>query len=418
MKLSKFGEKFSSNSGIYEVMEDLGQALARGGDIVMMGGGNPAHIPSIEKVWRKRMQELLDEPGSMEKLLGDYDTPRGRLGFLESLASFFNARFGWNIEADNIAVTVGSQTANFMLFNLFAGESANHGGGRKVHFPLVPEYIGYADQGISEGIFTAWKPEIEHLSPHRFKYRIRFDQIDLATALLCLSRPTNPSSNLVTDAEILQLSKLAEENGIYLLIDNAYGQPFPNIVFQPVETIWNPRIIHTFSLSKLGLPGTRTGIVVADKEIIRRIGVMNGGLVLAPGSLGQAIVEPLIASGELLQMCRDHVQPFYQQRSRHALALIDQLFDDRIDYHVHASEGAIFLWFWFRDLPISDRELYERLKAKNVLVVPGSYFFPGLNQHWAHQHECIRVSYCGKEQALRRGLSILAEELKAIYGVV
>ncbi len=417
MILSNFGEKFSAHSGIYEVMEDLGRALAKGGDVVMMGGGNPAHIPAVEAVWRRRLQELLDEPGAIERMLGDYDTPRGRLVFLEALARFFNAVFGWGIDADNIAITVGSQTANFLLFNLLAGQTGTAGATRKIHFPLVPEYIGYADQGIGEGMFSAWKPDIEHLGAHRFKYRIRFDRLDPGVALLCLSRPTNPSANLVTDAEIFQLSELAAANGIHLLVDNAYGHPFPDIVFHPVETIWNEQIIHTFSLSKLGLPGTRTGIVVAEKEIIRRLGVMNGGLVLAPGSLGQAILEPLLSSGELLGLCHDRVQPFYRERSRHALALVDELFDDRIDYHVHVSEGALFLWFWFRDLPISDRALYERLKAKNVLVVPGNYFFPGFNEPWRHKQECIRVSYCGEEKALRRGLAILAEEIKQIYSL-
>lgn len=415
MNLSNFGQKFSATSGIYEVMEDLGQALARGGNISMMGGGNPAHIPAVEAVWKRRLRELMDEPGAIERMLGDYDTPRGRLSFLEALARFFNAVFGWNIDADNLAITVGSQTANFLLFNLLAGQSGQEGALRKIHFPLVPEYIGYADQGIGEGMFSAWKPDIEHLGPHRFKYRLRFDQLDPAVSLLCLSRPTNPSANLVTDSEIAQLSDLAIEKGIHLLIDNAYGHPFPNILFHPVETLWNEQIIHTFSLSKLGLPGTRTGIVVANKEIIRRLGVMNGGLVLAPGSLGQAILEPLLANGELLELCRSRVQPFYQERSLRAQALVAELFDDRIDYHVHASEGALFLWFWFRDLPVTDRELYERLKAKNVLVVPGSYFFPGYDLPWRHKQECIRVSYCGDEQALRRGLGILADELREIY---
>jgi ABC-type lipoprotein export system ATPase subunit len=30
---------------------------------------------------------------------------------------------------------------------------------------------------------------------------------------------------------------------------------------------------------------------------------------------------------------------------------------------------------WFRNLPITTKELYERLKKRGVLVVPGEYFF-------------------------------------------
>lgn len=380
---------------------------------MMLGGGNPAHIPGVEEVWRRRLGEILESPGTMESMLGDYDTPRGRIEFLETLARFFNTQFGWNLTAENIAVTTGSQTACFLLFNLLAGPAGDSR--RKILFPLVPEYIGYADQGIAEEMFAAWKPEIEFLPGHRFKYHINFGEIPDDVAALCLSRPTNPTANVVTEEEMLRLSALAAARGIHLIVDNAYGQPFPGVIFRPESMIWNEHIIHTFSLSKLGLPATRTGIVVASPEIIRRISAMNAVLVLATSSIGQTIVRPLFESGEITRLCSEVIRPFYEARSLQAQQWIAEFFDDGLDYHVHVSEGAFFLWLWFRGLPISDRELYERLKARNVLVVPGSYFFPGFHEPWAHTRECIRMSYCTRPEALHRGIEIIAEEVRRAY---
>ena len=394
-------------------MDDLGHALEKGGDVMMLGGGNPAHIPEVEAVWRRRLGEILGTPGAMESMLGDYDTPRGRVEFLETLARFFNSQFGWDLTADNIAVTTGSQTACFLLFNMLAGPDG--GARRRILFPLVPEYIGYADQGIAEGMFTAWKPEIEFLPGHRFKYRINFGEIPDDVAALCLSRPTNPSANVATEEEMQRLADLAEAHGIYLIVDNAYGQPFPGVIFRPESMVRNGNVIHTFSLSKLGLPATRTGIVVASPEIIRRISVMNAVLVLATSSIGQTIVRPLFETGELTRLCNEVIRPFYEARSLQAQQWIAECFDDSLDYHVHASEGAFFLWLWFRGLPIGDRELYERLKARNVLVVPGSYFFPGLQEPWPHARECLRMSYCTRPDALRRGIEIIAEEVRRAY---
>jgi valine--pyruvate aminotransferase len=413
VQLSDFGRKFSAHSGISELMDDLGHALEKGDDVMMLGGGNPAHIPEVEAVWRRRLGEILGAPGAMESMLGDYDTPRGRVEFLETLAQFFNSQFGWDLTADNIAVTTGSQTACFLLFNMLAGPDG--GARRRILFPLVPEYIGYADQGIAEGMFTAWKPEIEFLPGHRFKYRINFGEIPDDVAALCLSRPTNPSANVVTEEEMQRLADLAEARGIYLIVDNAYGQPFPGVIFRPESMVRNGSVIHTFSLSKLGLPATRTGIVVASPEIIRRISVMNAVLVLATSSIGQTIVRPLFESGELTRLCHEVIRPFYEARSLQAQQWIAECFDDSLDYHVHASEGAFFLWLWFRGLPIGDRELYERLKARNVLVVPGSYFFPGLQEPWPHTRECLRMSYCTRPDALRRGIEIIAEEVRRAY---
>jgi valine--pyruvate aminotransferase len=83
---------------------------------------------------------------------------------------------------------------------------------------------------------------------------------------------------------------------------------------------------------------------------------------------------------------------------------------------LHASEGAIFLWLWLRDLPVPTRELYRRLKARNVLVLPGEHFFFGLEEDWPHARECLRLNYAGDEALFARGAGILAEELRALYG--
>lgn len=408
--LSDFGEKLSAPSGISTLMEDLGRALGAPGGISMMGGGNPAHIPEIEAVWKRRMEEIIAAPGALGAMLGDYDTPRGRIDFLETLAAYFHRRLGWDISPDHIAVTTGSQAATFLLFNMLAGTTGS--GRRRIHFPLVPEYIGYAEQGVSREFFSAWKPGIEHTAPHRFKYRIEFAELAGDVAGLALSRPTNPTANLITDDELQRLAELADARGIPLIVDNAYGQPFPNVVFSDVTPRRGPNVINTFSLSKLGLPATRTGIVVAEPDIIRRLANMNASVVLATGSIGQTITKPLFASDEITRLCAEVIHPFYETRSRQAQAWILEEFGDAFEYHIHVCEGAFFLWLWFPALPISDRELYERLKARRVLVVPGSYFFPGLEEPWPHRDQCIRLTYCAEEESLRRGIRVLAEEVR------
>jgi aspartate/methionine/tyrosine aminotransferase len=66
------------------------------------------------------------------------------------VAEFLSARFGWKLGAANIAISNGSQSAFFALFNMLAGDMPG-GGRRTIHLPLTPEYLGYADSGLSEG---------------------------------------------------------------------------------------------------------------------------------------------------------------------------------------------------------------------------------------------------------------------------
>jgi valine--pyruvate aminotransferase len=415
--LSDFGRRLTGPTGILHLMEDLGEALDSGGpDLIMMGGGNPAHVPEVEAVWRRRLQEILTEPGALETMLGDYDAPSGKRRFLETFASFLSRTSGCKIGPEHVTITPSSQTGFFLLLNMLAG--AGEHGRRRVLFPLVPEYIGYADQVLGDKPFFAVKPRIEVRGPHRFKYRIDFDHLVVPddVAAICLSRPTNPSANVLGDDELARLSRLARERGCLLLVDNAYGLPFPGVVFSDARPCpWADHVVLSFSLSKLGLPTTRTGIVVAAPEIVQKLAAANAVVSLSNGSIGQVITEPLFLNGEIERLSSQHIRPFYQERCRRTLSWIDELLGDDVDYFVHEPEGAFFLWIWFRNLTIGDRELYDRLRKRGLIVVPGSYFFSGLEEEWDHSRQCLRLSYCQPPERVRRGIEILAEEARRAY---
>lgn len=401
-------------------MEDLGHALASGGsDVKMLGGGQPAQIPEINAVWRRRLEELIEQTGGLDRAMTTYDLPQGHPRFLQAIATLFRESFGWEIGPENIAITPGGQTAFFYLFNLLAGRMPD-GSRKKILLPLVPEYIGYSAQGIDGCMFRAVPPLIEETGPHEFKYRVDFDNLDITPDIagICASRPTNPTGNVLTDEETARLSALAKAHNIPLIIDNAYGNPFPGIIFTDAKPFWEPHVIVTYSLSKIGLPGTRTGIVIGPPEIIRALGSVSAIVGLSNPSTGQQIMLPLVESGEILRLSREVVRPFYEEKCHIARKAAVEEFGDDIEWRIHRSEGALFLWFWFPGLPITTKELYNRLKARGVLVIPGEYFFYGLEDpDWPHRHECIRVSYAMDETIVREGLRIIAAEVRACQAV-
>jgi len=419
-EFSNFGQRLGCGSGIGELMDDLGHALASGGpDLKMLGGGQPARIPEINAVWRRRMEELLEEADGLERALASYDPPRGNPKFLEAVAALCRRTFGWNVTEENVAVTAGGQTAFFFLFNLLAGRMPD-GSQRKILLPLAPEYIGYANQGVAGDMFRAVPPLIEKSGKHEFKYRVDFEQLKITPeiAAICASRPTNPTGNVLTNDEVARLSALAKEHGIPLIIDNAYGLPFPGIIFTEARPFWEDHVVLTLSLSKIGLPGTRTGIVIAAPEIIRALGSMSAIAGLSNTNIGQQITLPLIESGEILRLSDEVVRPFYEEKCRLARAAAHEAFGDDVDWFMHRSEGALFLWLWFPGLPITSMELYQRLKKREVLVIPGHYFFFGLegNDDWPHRHECLRVSYAMDQAVVRDGLRIIADEVRKAFG--
>ena len=421
LEFSLTGQKLTTRSGILELMDDLGRALAEQPEMRMLGGGNPAAVPAIQSLWRDRMKSLVNEGAQFDRMLGNYDPPQGNPAFVRALANLLKSHFGWDIGPNNIAVTNGGQTAFFFLFNLLAGQFP-HGDHKKILLPLTPEYIGYADQGIDENLFVACKPEItwpQGENSRIFKYRIDFAAVETALdqesiAAIAVSRPTNPTGNVLTDDEVHRLSEIAASRGIPLILDNAYGAPFPSVIFTEARPYWAPHVIMTLSLSKLGLPGTRTAVVIGPEQVASAITSITAIAGLANGNIGQQLVLPLVESGEILNIGPRILRPFYAEKSQQAQNWIGEFFTAaNVDWALHASEGAFFHWLWLRDLSITTRELYQRLKSRNVLIVPGEYFFFGIDDDWPHRHQCLRLNFSQPADVVREGLRIIAEEAAA-----
>ncbi len=334
MTFSLFGDKFTRHSGITRLMEDLNDGLRTPGAI-MLGGGNPAQIPEMNDYFQQLLADMLDNGKALDALC-NYDGPQGKSELLALLANMLRDELGWEIEPQNIALTNGSQSAFFYLFNLFAGRRAD-GTTRKVLFPLTPEYIGYADAGLEEDLFVATRPNIELLPEGQFKYHVDFEHLQVTeeTGMICVSRPTNPTGNVITDEE----------------------------------------------------------------------------LSLAPGGIGPAMMCEMIKRQDLLRLSETVIKPFYYQRVQETIAIIRRYLPEERCL-IHKPEGAIFLWLWFKDLPISTELLYQRLKKRGVLMVPGDYFFPGLDKPWPHTHQCMRMNYVPDPQKIEAGVKILAEEVE------
>jgi valine--pyruvate aminotransferase len=408
-----FARRFLRPTGSLELMQDLGGA---GPGTLMLGGGNPARIPAVEAVYARRLREIAADPAQFGRFAASYTAPAGEIGFRATVADVLSRRYGWTLSERNVALTLGSQSAFFALFNLRAGDDGA-GRRRRILLPLAPEYIGYGDVGLSDDLLVSRPAVIEDLPDGLFKYRVRFDGLEAVpdVAALCVSRPTNPSGNVLDSDELARLDDLARRRGVPLIVDAAYGLPFPGIQFTDDAPFWNDNVILCLSLSKLGLPSTRTGIVVAAEPVIEAITAFNATAALAPAATGPMIVEPLLASGELEALCREVIRPHYEQRSRQAVEWLREACRD-LPLRIHRPEGAFFLWLWFAGLPTGSAELYARLKARGVLVLSGHHFFPGLAEPWAHRHECLRINCSQPADDVRAGIRLIAEEARRAYG--
>lgn len=416
MQLSDFGERLSKDAGILQLMDDLGTAMAGASPVAMFGGGNPAHIPEVSQYFRERLNSIAANTPTANALLGNYDTPQGNARFIESFVGYINQRYNLGITPENVAITSGSQSGFFMLFNLLAGKRGTTK--RKIVLPIVPEYIGYADQLIEEDGFYTLQPKIEKIGDHEFKYHIDFEAITLddSVAAIALSRPTNPTGNVVTNDELERLAAMAQEKDIPLIIDNAYGLPFPGVIADHAAPHFDDHTILSFSLSKLGLPSARVGIFVGPRTLMKALSSANAIVSLASPSYGQYLAEPLLVSGEIDELCNRYIQPYYADRAQHARQLLNDRLPADLPWRLHVYEGSYFFWLWCEGANKTSKELYEYLKSRGVIIVPGEYFFPGQSATtWPHMQQCIRLNFARPDAELQAGTQVLAEAISWMY---
>lgn len=97
---------------------------------------------------------------------------------------------------------------------------------------------------------------------------------------------------------------------------------------------------------------------------------MNGIISLSHGGIGPAMMCEMIRRNDLLRLSNEVIKPFYSQRVQETIAILRRYLPEERCL-IHKPEGAIFLWLWFKDLPITTELLYQRLKKRGVLMVPG-----------------------------------------------
>lgn len=399
-------------------MKDIIETLRAGAgqEFINLSAGNPLILPEVEQLWRDCTAQLLASPEYGE-VVCRYGSSQGYAPLIEAIVNDFNKRYGLNLSDRNILITPGSQTLYFYAANTFGGYTPS-GELKQIVLPLCPDYTGYGGICLVPKALIAHKPTLDiDAANHRFKYRPDFSQLSITenTGCVLFSRPCNPTGNVLTDDEVKKIVALAAPYNLPVLIDSAYAPPFPALNFTEMTPVFGDNILHCMSLSKAGLPGERIGIAIGNEKWIEALECFQANMSLHSSRYGQAIAAFAINSGALVEISHTVIRPFYQNKFTVLETSLEQAMPKNLPWFLHRGEGAIFAWLWLEDLPITDWEFYQRLKQVGVIIVPGSTFFPGLEEEWAHKHQCFRISLTGSDEEIATGMQRLAKVAEEAY---
>lgn len=417
-QLSQFGTQMSRLTGVRAIMKDIIDTLKAGAgqEFINLSAGNPVILPEVEQLWRDCTADLLAS-SEYGEVVCRYGSSQGYEPFIEAIAKDFNQRYDLNLTSDNILITPGSQSLYFLAANAFGGYDTA-GQMKSVILPLSPDYTGYGGVSLYPEAVKAFKPSLDiDQANHRFKYRPDFSQLSIDETAGCVifSRPCNPTGNVLTDEEAEKIADLAATYDIPVLIDSAYAPPFPALNFTPMKPLFGGNILHCMSLSKAGLPGERVGIAIGEPRFVGVLQAFLTNACIHSSRYGQAIATRAIQSGALAQLAETVIRPYYQNKIHVLETALDAAMPKDLPWYLHRGEGAIFAWLWFEHLPITDWELYQKLKTVGVIAVPGSPFFPGLQEDWAHKQQCLRISLTATDAEIQTAMQRLSEVIQTIY---
>jgi valine--pyruvate aminotransferase len=419
LHLSRIGNKMTNKLGGRAIMHDIQEVLNSDlNQYVNLSAGNPAILPQVYEMWEEALKDIVNDK-QLRNLISQYGSSYGTHELIDCIREYFSTNYHIKLDREEVLITSGSQNLFFLALNSFCGTN-KEGRVKKALIPMLPDYAGYSGVALEEGIIEGIPPIVSKLGKHMFRYEFNERAFknkiaqDPDIGAVVLSRPNNPSGNILSEEAVQFISQVCKDYNIPLLIDSAYAPPFPAINFVEMNPIIHDNIIHCMSLSKAGLPGERIGIAIGKSDFIKVMEAFQSNILIHSSRLGQRIVVNTLKSGQLAEISANYIRAHYKQKHECLKNLLTTYMSDDVPWYLHKAEGSLFGWLWLEGLPFSADDLYNKLKAKNLIVVPGESFFHG-SQSSSHNQECIRISLTATDEELKKGIHILSSVVKKIY---
>jgi len=332
--------------------------------LIYMAGGWPQDPPP------EFLREALVEVAEREfASTAGYPPTRGDPEFVDALAAYEREVFGRTVESEEILSGLGSTALTGALFLALLDEGSEL-------ILASPAYLNYERQVsvevgrvrirrwpiLREGRFD---PDLEELK----------EMVTENTRAILISTPGNPDGQVFSDEQLRAVSDLAEDRGVWLLIDVAYrafhydGSPRYLSRERRDHEVW------ICSLSKeLRIPGWRVGYVYADPGLIRALETIEQARTLAPCRPIQRAIARMVESvdpGELRRYLLEYTPRKYGKVASYTAELLGSVEGLRI----LEPAGGFYVFFSIEELGVGSKEFSDGLlRGYQVAVVPGRDF--------------------------------------------
>ncbi|GAA0999860.1 PLP-dependent aminotransferase family protein [Nocardiopsis tropica] len=181
----------------------------------------------------------------------------------------------------------------------------------------------------------------------------------------------NPGGASLSGERRIELARLADEFGFWIIEDDPYGRlRFRGDEVAPVAA-HTDRVIRLSSASKIIAPALRVGWMHGDPAVLALVERIKQGADLCGSSLTHAIAADVLADEPWLDAHVARIRSVYGERAQALHAALTERFGDRLTLTEPA--GGMFLWGEFGDGTDTAAALPAAADA-GVAYVPGAAF--------------------------------------------
>ncbi len=357
------------------------------------GETTSANFFQVEKL-KKALDDVLERDG-VEALI--YSDPLGYLNLRKSINNEF-----WKGEnnLDNILIISGAQQGidivGKSLVNVndnIVVERPTYGGALLV-FKL-------RKANILEIPMESDGPNIE-----KFELLLRSNKIKCFYTMSYFQNPTGISCSLEKKKRIIEL---AYKYDFYILEDDYLSELVysDDLEYAPYRSLDSERVIYIKSFSKIFLPGIRMGYLIAPDKFKEEFQALKVNTDIATSSLMQRALQEYIDKG----YWKEHIEILnreYSERYNYIKKLIHDKLGKMVSFQEPKGGLNIFLKI-NKNVDITSKELFYKLKDRQTIITPGNIFFKNPNDG----DKSFRIGFSQIDYSkIKRGIDNIHDVLK------
>ncbi len=294
-----------------------------------------------------------------------YEDPGGYMPLREVTRDYVTSQ-GIHCRAEDILITGGAQQAIDLVIQSILSPG-------DLLLTANPTYLGVLDIAHARRVVPLGIPTDEDGVILSYLEDVLIE--NQARLLYVNPTYTNPTGGVMSIHRRRQLLRLAQEYDLLILEDAVYHElHFHETAPPPLKALdEHGNVLHASGYSKILLPGTRIGYLIADKSSVRdRIAQVKQAADICTPSFNQRIVHTYIKGGRLPGHL-DRVRHILRDRAQAATAAARQYLPKGSRWEI--PEGGLYLWVELPRKGPTAAELYMTAIEHGVSYAIGNLFY-------------------------------------------